>query len=354
MKTTPDGSSMQSDQTTAPYFAISSTALGIYGPAGASTKLSFWGCNEYLGDTTNWVIAQYDKQTLASQMYVVPQSVGGLVSAAIGTDDNRVYLSGYDDTNAADFSMYLLSQRGTPGENKFFNRYNRHATGLVLWLDMFDKDSNVSDTTWADISGFGSDATEATDYPARVFTTGKSGGTATIPARYFDGGDFLTVADASQFTIGSKGYTIEAWVKFDGSDAGNIIEKISGANYEWKVEVEADDDVGFTIYKATSGNYIQYLGSVGVDSDVFHHLAFVVDGGLTDDDISITSDSVVFDDLTPDNDGTVDLPLTDTTAPVLIGNGLAGHIAILRVWSGARSLDDLRAYDIADRALFGY
>ena len=146
--------------------------------------------------------------------------------------------------------------------------------GLVLGLDAANTRSyGGSGTTWTDL--IGSNNGTLTNGP--VFTQEPKqepfGGAGAV---YFDGtGDYLSVADGTDFTLGTDNFTLECWVYLQSDSLQIFLGQNDGNLPTSSIDIRYSSGT-ITAYAFSGNSSFSRSGSAAQNS--WHHIAWVRDG----------------------------------------------------------------------------
>jgi len=147
-------------------------------------------------------------------------------------------------------------------------------SGIVLALDAANTRSYVgSGTTWTDL--IGSNNGTLTNGP--VFTQEPKlepfGGAGAV---YFDGtGDYLSVADGTDFTLGTDNFTLECWVYLQSDSLQIFLGQNDGNLPTSSIDIRYSSGT-ITAYAFSGHSAFSRSGSAAQNS--WHHIAWVRDG----------------------------------------------------------------------------
>ena len=166
--------------------------------------------------------------------------------------------------------------------------------------------------------------------PTAAYSAGTIGGSG-----YFDGNDWLEIANNAAFNLSSSNFTVEAWVYVTVSGViRQIISKNAGAyasGFEWNLNITAANKLLFDCTDSST-TYYQVTSTGSVSSHTWTHVAAVRNGSTITLYINGTAD------------GTLTAPtIRTTTSAVTIGRDLetgggrylTGYISNARVVKGS-------------------
>jgi hypothetical protein len=146
--------------------------------------------------------------------------------------------------------------------------------GLVLGLDAANTRSyGGSGTTWTDLIG----SNNGTLINGPVFTQEPKqepfGGAGAV---YFDGtGDYLSVADGTDFTLGTDNFTLECWVYLQSDSLQIFLGQNDGNLPTSSIDIRYSSGT-ITAYAFSGNSAFSRSGSAAQNS--WHHIAWVRDG----------------------------------------------------------------------------
>jgi len=237
------------------------------------------------GTATTVTITATDPEGLPITYSIASDTSGNTAAVSQGTGASTNVFTITPSTNTAHAGSFILTFRASDGVNvatapatftlQFSVQNSKYTTALITSVGA----NNAVNNSFDDKSTSDHTITANGDITQTTFSPYRHGGYST----YFDGtGDFLSVADHSDFEIGSGDFTMEAWIyltgysnSYGGVYAGGIMGKDSANNRSFAFSVQATSNsyTGLQLYLFNGGNATSTIGTASMGLNQWYHVA---------------------------------------------------------------------------------
>ena len=314
-------------------------------------KLSLWASS----NGTSWDMIHSDAGGAGICDTVITLNTWHHVAVVRNGTNWQVYLDGVSDLSiTAAGSVYsgasttwgigrigndVFHFDGYMGSMRFSTGIARYTTSFIPPTTAFTDDSDTilliqdgtdGTQTFTDDNSSGRSAHTITDNgDVRWFAPKVGAG-----AMAFDGtGDYLTLSSSSgnELIAGSGSWTIEGWLKWDGSQAGIFMEQGDAASRALQIWIQADGDI--QVYLSdTDGSYpFNEVSGTTLTAHTWTHIALVKNGSAITLYKDGARDSVIDGSTTQSTINTSSYPLYIGTYNAGAGSDWSGYMDQVRI-----------------------